>query len=269
MRYTVGSVPYLNAKPLVRWFEDQGDDSPVKVLYDIPSRLPAMLAIGEVQAILVSSIEALRQPGKRVAEGVCIGTRREVLSVRVFSKVPPEQIRSLALDQSSMTSNALAHIVLKDRYGVSPACEPLPPSLSQMLADHDACVLIGDNGMREQGEGLHILDLGLEWYELTNLPFVWAVWMGDDGLTPELAQHLKCAERWGQANLARVLATAPAETGLPPDLCARYLREIMRYPMYESELNGLGEFGRLLTEHGLLDQTHFPTIVTSESRTFA
>ena len=261
MTYTVGSVPYLNAKPLVRLFEELGDDSPVKVVYAVPSKLPAMLASGEVQAILVSSIEALRTPGKRVAEGVCIGSKREVLSVRLFSKVAPGKIRTLALDQSSMTSNALAQIILKEAYGVEPIAEPAPPCLSDMLATHDACVLIGDNGMREEGNGLNILDLGLEWYRLTRLPFVWAVWMGDEGLTPELSYLLYSAERWGALNLDRVIADAPSQTGLSPELCDRYLREIMQYPMHEKELLGFREFARLLAEFNLVNRIQFPMIV--------
>jgi len=135
MKYTVGSVPYLNAKPLVRMFEEMGEDSPVNVIYDVPSKLPQLLANGTVQAIMVSSIEALRNPGKRIAQGICIGTQKEVLSVRIFSKVPPKKIESLALDQSSMTSNALARIILKERYGAAPEVYPLAPSLSEMLAD--------------------------------------------------------------------------------------------------------------------------------------
>jgi predicted solute-binding protein len=62
--YVVGCVPYVNAKPLVTFFERLGDQSPVRVLYDVPSRLPALLDSGAAQAALVSSFEALRTPGR-------------------------------------------------------------------------------------------------------------------------------------------------------------------------------------------------------------
>jgi len=261
MMYTVGSVPYLNAKPLIRYFEDLGDDSPVKVVFDVPSKLPALLESGEVQAIMVSSIESLRKPGNRVAYGVCIGTREEVLSVRVFSKVPAQQIQTIAWDQSSMTSNALAQIVLKENYGVEPHGPKLSPNLEEMLQDHDACVLIGDNGMREVGEGLTILDLGSEWFQLTGLPFVWAVWLGREGLTEELAHYLVEAEQEGQIRMDQVVADAPGHTNMPIELCDRYLRTIMHYPMHDHELEGLREFGRRLQSHQILDGVYFPEIV--------
>ena len=264
MKYTVGSVPYLNAKPLVRIFEDWGDQSPVKVVYEIPSKLPTLLAENQAQAIMVSSIESLRHPNKRIAEGVCIGSQQEVLSVRIFSKVHPEKIQSIALDRSSMTSNALAKIVLKERHGVDPIAHPMLPNISDMLAEHDACVLIGDNGMREQGEGLHILDLGLEWYHLTDLPFVWAVWLGDEGLTPELATWLALAELAGHTRIEQVTADAPGHTGMSLEQCDYYLKRIMHYPMRERELAGLREFGKLLLEHGLIEEVFTPTIVSPD-----
>lgn len=264
MKYTVGSVPYLNAKPLVRAFEIWGESSPVDVVYDVPSRLPAMLASGQVEAIMVSSIESLRYEGTRVAQGVCVCSQREVRSVRLFSKVRPNAIGSLALDQSSMTSNALAQIVLKEAYGVSPQAAPLPPSLEDMLAAYDACVLIGDNGMREEGAGLYILDLGLEWFKLKGLPFVWAVWLGNQDLAPELVGYLNDAERWAQTNIDQIISEAPVETGIPHELCDFYFRHIMHYPMQERELEGLNEFGRSLESHGLLARAYFPTLVSPD-----
>jgi chorismate dehydratase len=163
-----------------------------------------------------------------------------------------------------MTSNALARIILKERYDAAPEVHIMEPNLHDMLAKHDACVLIGDNGMREEGEGLHILDLGLELHRLKNLPFVWALWMGNEGLTPELSKHLISAELWGRANMDRVLADAPAETGLPHALCERYLHKIMHYPLEERELHGLREFGHELHKFGLLDPVHFPALIAAD-----
>jgi len=263
MKYTVGSVPYLNAKPLVKAFEVWGKDSPVDVIYEVPSKLPALLESGTVQAIMVSSIEAFRNPGSRIAEGVCIGSKREVLSVRLFSKVPADQIRTLALDQSSMTSNALAQIILSERYGVTPKADPQPPNLCDMLATHDACVLIGDNGMREQGQGLHILDLGLEWFNLKKLPFVWAVWLGNEGLTPELVEWLNAAERWGAANIDTIIDEAPRDSGIPLEICDRYFRSVMNYPLEDKEVDALREFRRSVSHHIFIHPAHFPALVAS------
>lgn len=264
MRYRVGCVPYLNAKPLTRLFEENREEVPVEAVYDVPSRLPLLLARGEVQAIMASSIEALRFPGKRVADGVSISTQQEVLSVRLFSKCPPHEINRVAFDASSMTSNALAEIILRERYGREIIGEPCPPSLPAMLQDHDACVLIGDNGMRESGEGLHILDLGREWRRLTRLPFVWALWIGDEGLTPELSMWLNVAAQYGMSHIDRVIPIAAQETGFSSADCENYLRRIMDYAFDDPHRRGLQEFGIHLKRLGRVNPVHFPAIVGAD-----
>lgn len=264
MGYTVGSVPYLNSKPLVKPLEWAGPDAKVAVRYAVPSLLPAMLDSGGADAIMVSSIHALTSPDSRVAAGLSIGSQDEVLSVRLFSKVPPAHIKSLATDQSSMTSNALALIVLAELHGVKPQFSPCPPSLRTMLRDHDACLMIGDNGMGADGEGLTVLDLGSEWRRLTGLPFVWALWVGHAGLTPELVGLLQEAMRESRSDWGRVIQDAAEETGFTPQQCRHYLTELMDYRLTDEHLQGLREFGRLAASTGLIDRFQMPEIVHPE-----
>jgi predicted solute-binding protein len=203
-------------------------------------------------------------PGKRVADGVSISTQKEVLSVRLFSKVPPRMIRTVAFDRSSMTSNALLRVILKERYDRDVEGEEMAPSLEQMLDRHDACVMIGDNGMRAEGEGLHVLDLGYEWRRLTRLPFVWALWLGDDGLTPELSMWLNAAAMYGMAKIDRVVWTAAEETGFSILQCENYLRRIMDYSFDDPHRQGMQEFGVYLRKLNIVKPPHFPAIVGAD-----
>ena len=173
-RFRVGCVPYVNARPLVACFDQPNEF--VEVVYDVPSRLPALLDSGEVDAILVSSIEYLRREDLVIAADVGIMSNGPVASVRMLSKVPLEEIQTLALDESSMTSNMLAQIILAER-GVRPSLVTMEPDQAAMLAACDACVLIGDKGLEADGTGLVDVDLGAAWTEMTGEPFVWALWL--------------------------------------------------------------------------------------------
>lgn len=274
--FTVGCVPYVNAIPLVMGFVDAGDLSPVNVQYDVPSRLPALLDSGRAQAILVSSIDAFRTPGRRMAKGVCIGSDGPVKSVRLFSKVPPSEIRSLALDQASMTSNRLAQLVLDSRYGCRPALVSMPPDLLSMLAEADACVLIGDIGMAADETGLHALDLGLEWQLLTGKPFVWAAWIGGEGLTPSLSGLLY----EGAANafvgrtrpvsspgvdsekiLSKLVGRAVEKAHWKREAIEDYFMNVMVYEMDDRMLDGLREFQTRLLDAGFTDCPYFPSLI--------
>lgn len=174
-QFRVGCVPYVNARPLVAAFDQPNEF--VEVVYDVPSKLPELLDKGEVDAILVSSIELLRRNDLLPVVEVGIMSNGPVQSVRLLSKVPLPKIKTMALDQSSLTSNMLAQLILAEK-GVFPVVETLAPSAEDMLARHDACVIIGDKGFEADGSGLLDIDLGAAWTELTGLPFVWAMWLG-------------------------------------------------------------------------------------------
>ncbi len=74
-----------------------------------------------------------------------------------------------------------------------------------MLARADACVLIGDIGMTTEGEDLYVMDMGEAWTGLTGKPFVWAAWIGNDRLTPELSGYLQAPlEYYGAREVSRV-----------------------------------------------------------------
>ncbi len=283
MPYTVGSVPYVNAIPLVTVFEELGAESPVRVTYAVPSKLPGLLETGKADAVLVSSIDALRTPGRRMASGVCIGSNGPVKSVRLFSKVPIEKIQTLALDSASMTSNRLARIILAEKYGLHPAVEAKEPDLNRMLKAFDACVLIGDIGMTSDGDGLYVLDLGEEWTNLTGKPFVWAAWIGGERLTPELAGYLQMPlEYYGALAVAPVAAglggiatvenpyvsrrrkaveLGSTHSGWTASMVDDYYENVMVYTMDEPMLEGLREFGRRLLANGFDDCGHFPAVV--------
>lgn len=272
MTYTVGCVPYVNAIPLVEMFEEMGPASPVKVIYRVPSELPALLDSGEAHAILVSSVDALRVPDRRMAEGVCIGSRGPVKSVRLFSKKPIAEIETLALDASSMTSNRLARLLVKEQFGVDPQTVTLPPNLETMLQQADACVLIGDIGMMSDGTGLHVLDLGQAWRQLTDKPFVWAGWIGNEGLHPELVWWLqRAAACAGNAmdgepyfiwkNRESMVARAMEQASWPEEVAKDYFENVMAYRMDATMLDGFREYQRRLVANGFEDAVHFPTLV--------
>lgn len=247
----VGCVPYLNAYPLVARTE-------LEVQYAVPSQLPPLLNQGQVAAILVSSIAGLRMPRARVVRGACIGSFGPVSSVRLFSKVPFEQIRTLALDQSSMTSNTLAQILLRELYDNSPVASPMPPDLTIMLAHHDAAILIGDIGMRAEGSDLHVMDLGEAWTNWTGLPFVWAMWLGAEDLTPDIADHLVKARQEAQSHPEAIIQEAIERFGFTEEVTRRYLTETMAYDFDDRHDAALRVFGEFALAHGVITEMCMP-----------
>ena len=256
--YRVASVPYINARPLVLALEKFGWTD---VSYAVPSRLPALLDGGEADVVMVSSFDALRTPGRTIAAGCAVATLGKVDSVRLFSKVPHEEIRTLALDQSSLTSNHLALSLLAEIYGVHPETRTASPDLTEMLHESDACILIGDKGFEADGTGLYVMDLGQEWREWSGKPFVWAVWVGTSSLGGELVEILSRAKEWGLEHTDEVVEDTVSRVGWSFDVAEHYLVQTMNYDLSPAHLEGLELYRRLLVKHGWIEELPFPTVV--------
>jgi len=253
----VGSVPYINAAPLTRWLETDEATPYVEVVYAPPSALAQQLQARTLDVALVSSVELARRDDVRPVADLCIGSRDAVLSVRLFCKTPLRQVRTVALDTSSLTSVALTQILLARAYGVEAAYRRAAPDLDAMLGQADAALLIGDLGMTAAHPTVReVVDLGSAWRAYTGLPFVWALWLAN-AETPEqpLADLLRRAYQWGAARLDALIDAEAQRTGVPREACARYLTQVMVYELDESLLAGLERF---LGEYAAL-QGRFPS----------
>jgi chorismate dehydratase len=250
----IGSVPYMNATPLTRWFETPEGREAAEIRLAVPSVLAQWLTAREVDVALVSSVEAFRQKNTVIVPGIAIASEREVMSVRLFSKVPFERLKQVALDSGSLTSTALIRVLLRELYGAKPLYVSAPPDLNRMLAECEAGLLIGDNGMAASAEGLSVMDLGAAWYQLTGLPFVWAVWLANAETDLErLTTLLHRAKAWGLAHLEELVGQEAERMGLNPALCRHYLHEIIVYDLAPPHLQGLELFKTYLENenHGL------------------
>jgi chorismate dehydratase len=265
-RYRIGCVPFLNARPLIAYYEvGQGRDE-AEVLFGPPSELASWVEEGRVDVALASSFFLAEKTEMRAAQGISISSNGPVDSVRLFSKVPFADICSVALDSSSRTSIHLAQIILKQRFGCKPVCEVTAPHLETMLAGHDAALLIGDAGMEASATGLHVLDLGAAWDELVGLPFVWALWLGLDGLTPGLAESLLRAKAYGMRNLEAIARGESERLGWPYSRCMRYVTEVIDYELTVAHWSGFLRFTHDCFEAGFVAGAPTTTVVEATVR---
>ena len=240
-----GSVPYLNSRPLLEGLSG--------VTLDVPSALRGKLASGVVDVALLSSVEALRNPEHPVVPGICIASPGPVDSVLLFSRGPLRDARRVLLDDSSLTSSALARILLAGECGDAVEYGACPPSIDPRDADADAVLLIGDPALRAPRDGLVVTDLASWWRETHGLPFCFAVWIArDEAAARDAAGPLEDAMRRGLLRREDYAREAARETGLPYETLVTYLTERIRYTLGDAERESLARFGRCCEELGLL-----------------
>ncbi len=180
-RVRVGAVSYLNTRPLVWRFHELAPQA--ELILDYPSRLADALAEGTLDVALIPSIEFFHNPAYTIVSDACIACRGPVMSVKLFSRVPLDAIRTLALDEGSRTSVALVQILLQERFGLRPHLQPLPLGSSPQESAADAVLLIGDRAIHAPGGPFAaVWDLGEEWTRSFDLPFVFAMWVARAGV---------------------------------------------------------------------------------------
>jgi chorismate dehydratase len=248
----VGAVSYLNTAPLVRALPELAPG--VVLSFDHPSRLADKLAAGQFDVALAPSIELARHPEWSIISTACIGCRGPVLSVKVLFRKPPAEIESLALDEGSRTSVALAQILLFDAYGVRPRLESLPLGAAPSDSAADAVLVIGDRAIAPPPPGFcDSWDLGQRWRSETGLPFVFAAWAARPGIElGELEAALNAARDRGVAEAEAIAAERSAAMGLSQAVVLKYLREHLNFYFDEGERRGLGLFLRRAAELELI-----------------
>jgi chorismate dehydratase len=255
----LGSVSFLNAKPLIYGLEE---DSSVDLSLEVPSALLDGMRAGRYDVALLPVIDYQRADGLRLLTSGGIGCDGPTFTVRIFSGVPIERIRTLACDTDSHTSVALARVLFAETYGFIP--EMFPLSASGLTDSSTAKLLIGDKVVSEEPRDLpYQLDLGEAWKRLTGMPFVFAVWMAREGVN--LADlRLSRAKAEGLANVDRIIAREAGPRRWPPEVARRYLTEYLRFDVGAQQLRAIKRFHELAHRHGILSRPPRPLLVVPE-----
>jgi len=248
--FRVGSVRYLNAVPLTRGIEDE-------IVFATPSELAKMLRRDELDAALVSVTEVLFNDRYDILDGTAIASLGEVKSVLLAHRKPIADAREIFCDTASLTSVNLLRVLLAER-GLKPEFKPLPNYDFQSLPDY--ALLIGDPALNFLfGPHEHeIFDLGAAWFELTSLPFVYAVWALRRGLeNSRLRRQLTDARQFGLDTLDHIIRN---RTEYTEDFRKDYFGWHIHYHLGSDEKRGLARFIELLRKHGL-GPVHDPKFV--------
>ena len=261
-RLRISAISFLNTAPLMWDFEHGEAGRDFDISYTLPSACARALAEGTADIGIIPAAAYAEIPGLLVLPEVAIASRRAVRSILLVSNVPIEQVRTVALDTSSLTSVALTKILFEKWLGGGRTFTAMAPDVERMLAEHDAGLLIGDPALKIDRARYQTLDLAEEWIRHTGKPFVFAFWAvraaalkeaipsldlpavfqnsRDHGLEPSNLNQI--AREW-----APRLDTSEADV-------RSYLTQNIHYHLDAGCLEGLQLFYRYAAEIGALPQ---------------
>jgi chorismate dehydratase len=240
-KFRIGSVHYLNAAPLTR-------DIAGELIFTTPAKLAQMLQRDQLDAALVSITEVLLNDRYDILDGIAIATLGEVYSVFLAHKKPLAEAQEIFCDTASLTSVNLLKVLLAEKK-IFPEFKPLENY--EVAKEKDFVLLIGDPAIEFQRapHAHEIFDLGSAWLELTNLPFVFAVWALRRGIeNKELRYELRAAKSFGIETLEQLIETREE---FDEDFRRDYFEWHIHYHLAEDEKRGIAKFCELLRKHNL------------------
>jgi chorismate dehydratase len=274
----ISVVQYLNTAPLVYSFTH----GPLKGKYDLSFTLPSQCADdlrhGSADVAIIPAIEYQRIADLVVLPDLAIASKRRVRSLLIVAKKPMEEVRSIALDRSSRSTQVLTRILCAEHWRITPEFSEAALNTASMLDGADAAMVIGDPALRlaiavanyatmgAAGElicnaekvgiafrgDLHVYDVVQEWRRMTGLPAVLAVWAAQrDALTPEMVADFVASKAYGLANLPAISRESSREEGWAVEDALSYLRENIDFGLDVENLAGLELYYGLAAKLGL------------------
>lgn len=248
--FRIAASTYLNSAPLIWSFLHGAKQGTVDFIDAVPARCAQLLSQNEVDAALIPVIEYQRIPGGALVPDVCVGSQREVLSVVLVAKhTEVQDIRTVALDESSRTSATLVKIVFREFLGREPEWTTQSPNLAEMLDRNDAALIIGDPGMTFPRTGLKVWDMATLWRNYTGFGFVFAMWMvRNAGIDVDFAG----ARDEGVTRIGEIVDAYKDK--IPQMDLRKYLTENIVYQVDESMQRGLELYFELAHKHRLIER---------------
>jgi cyclic dehypoxanthinyl futalosine synthase len=246
-------VEYLNARPL---WEALRNDARVDLRLAPPSELARALAENEADVGLLPVAAAATMGELRLLRNMAIGARGRVRSVAIVAEKPIHELDAIAIDLSSRTSVVLARLLLARRKLTPRLFGALPKDAIASVGGSTGALIIGDPALDLEERYPHRLDLAEDWFEWTNLPFVFAAWFArPDAISRDQEDLFRIAKQKGLARTDVIAKEHAERSGLDEESLRAYLTESIRYDLGDEELLGLERFWLEGAKAGLLPQT--------------
>ena len=258
-RLKISAISYLNTAPLLWDFERGDAGADFDLSYTIPSGCAEALRGGTADIGIIPAAAYTTIPDLLIIPDVAIASQRAVRSILLVSEKPIEQIKTVALDSSSMTSVALTKILLSKWLGGEREYVSMAPNLNAMLTACDAALLIGDPALQVNRSRYLTLDLAEEWNRWTGKSFVFAFWAIRKASLPghnerAITQALIQSRDHGlnSKNLESIVQEWAPRLKLPVETIRSYFIHNIHYYLDAPSLEGLQLFYEYGVEVGAL-----------------
>jgi chorismate dehydratase len=264
----LGRIDYMNVAPIYYGFDNrlatQGISKGIRLISGPPSTLNQMMIEGSLDISPVSSAAYARNTREwMILPDLAIACHERVLSVLLVSRCSQESLsgRRILISDESASARDLCGLIfslkgIRPEFVVGKVKNP-----SQIPKDIDAALVIGDTALSQKWGRMfpHIYDLGSQWWNMTGLPFVFAIWAVRKEFARKYPQRveavlglLKTSRGHGYGNMKTIVEKACSRLGIDTSTARLYYKSLI-YSLSDLEKKGLELFYKGLYQTGIMD----------------
>lgn len=241
-------MPYLNSEVFYRVLDAES----CELVTARPRAMAAAVERGELDGgpLPVAEVFRLGDKVKEVGE-LGVACHGPALSVLLMSDVPVAELdgKKIAVTEDTATSVQLVRVLARDYWKIEPELVPLGTDAGTKAP---ARLVIGDeaNRLKKQGGTPYVYDLAEVWYEMTHLPFVFAVWVLRSDVSDEqfAAFEKALTDSYCEGRqMVKEISAARANDYMTEAEVGAYVRHFT-YSIGDAERRGMAEFKRRLSE---------------------
>ncbi|MBI6545279.1 MAG: menaquinone biosynthesis protein [Cyanobacteria bacterium NC_groundwater_1444_Ag_S-0.65um_54_12] len=230
---TIGETSYISTLPLYYSLRSQMWPDFQLVPGNLADLITA-LCQGAIDVGPITLVEYLRQPEKfTMIPGLALSSLGRSGCVLLFSGRPAYELANarIAVPVNATGAVALLRWLLHEMYRFEPTLLETAEQLSELnLREYDAVLLFQDAALlanTDTAELVHVWDLGEAWWQITNTPLIYLMWVARHTLpmteVVTLSSLFKEAKITAMAKHTAILEEACQRTGLPFALLEGYL----------------------------------------------
>lgn len=249
----MGKISYINASPVFYGLDHGLLPDWLEMVPDVPSVLNRKLITGDIKLSPISAaFYAMHHKELLLLPDLSISCNGPVLSVILASNYPIEELdgKKVLFSAESASAASFLKMIFMEK-NITPEYTVGDVTQVQSISpDTDAVLVIGDTALTYpwQDKFSFWIDLGQLWYEMKQLPFVFAVWAvrrsfaRDHRKTVEkIHQLLLDSKTEGEKHMAQIINAGHKKLRIDTDTVKRYY-SLLYCDMDDLKIKAMGLF---------------------------
>jgi chorismate dehydratase len=238
----ISIVNYTNTLPFKWALKKSTLFAEIDLQEDIPSICAQKLKFNQVDLALVPVALLTELPNYFIETDYCIAADGNVDSVKLYSQVPLNEIKTIKLDYQSKSSITLTKVLSKFYWKINPQFIDAQVGYEHLIKGTNAAVVIGDRTFALNNTFKYEYDLAYEWKLFTGLPFVFAAWVSTKKINTEFILKFNAVLKEGVDNTLQAISESKHTLVIDKDVAADYLTKKIMYTLTENKRQGMGLF---------------------------